>query len=170
MMIIFLVLLFSIPCIVHCECSNAYYISDGSSMVVNHSNHRCVDVYSDRDNVAVLYRCIQLSDFLRSAGNSACELEINFSEGYYVLTTIDININVSLTMEAATTDSNVTLSCLEKERKLSSINASVKVNLMSATGFPSGYVVLKGIHFIDCVHSIKIDHVEDVLVENCTIR
>lgn len=169
MIVISIILLFLIPWEANCQCTSTYHISEGSSAVNHSDRYHCIDVYSEELS-AVIHRCIQLSDFISSAGISACGLHINFNEGYYVLATTDIFVNVSLTMEAATVDSNVTLTCTENERKSLNLSSSIAINLLDETGFPSGHVILRGIRFANCVHSIRMDYVEDVLVENCTIR
>ena len=146
-----------------CDCTDSYTIRESRVTV---QDHHCVDVLQ---NSSRIQECVQLSDFMRSIGNSECNLELYFLQGLYALTSHNIKINTPISMLAAEGE-NVTITCLEKIRTDIQINATIYVNLTDENAFPSGYVTLKGLVFVECVYSIRIDYVNEINVNNCTFR
>ena len=148
-----------------CGCTDAYNVS------LNADNSTCIEISANQTTlVDHPQECLTLSEFFRNRENSNCTLKLFFSSGIYRLTSYNIYIrNYSLEMSAL--DPEVSVLCTDGERNSSDIETTIWVNVnKSDPCVPAGNTTIRGLIFENCTFAVRIDFVENLIVDNCTFR
>ena len=150
-----------------CICTEAYNVS------LRADNSTCIEmsVISPCNSTTLVdSECLTLSEFFRNRNYSNCDLQLFFSSGKYRLTSYNIYIRNSLEMSAL--DPEVSVLCTDGGRKSSSdIETTIWVNVnKSGPGVPAGNTTIRGLTFDNCTFAVRIDFVENLIVDNCTFR